>query len=286
MGILHLSTQSTNIHNRLIMKLITLSSAVVFAAQLTSALELAKECVDWEKDSRGLEYEGTQSSVSDESGEIKCASWNFDQHTTTHWKTGLDFKPNHNYCRNPDVDPNGPWCYRADFDFGEKPGQEGQEGNYVYCKEMIPQCKHVTKQSSNIGYECPPHSYQIFYQTLTNLESNAESNCGFKAILKISDGTQLEWPAESRLTTGKFKKWMVGGESGLKTCAGDPESFSVVPACGDDWYGRIMIKTTGKNEKVFWQTKLDGNSEFWVGGEEGEEIELELLEKKRKKTRG
>ena len=149
------------------------------------------DCIDWKSNPKGLEYEGTQSTASDKYGEHPCRNWNFD-HATKHWSTGADFKPNHNYCRNPDDDSFGPWCYRADYVEGVTPT------NYVYCKDTIPQCKAKCDQ--------PTYSYQIFFQTHPgDYRRDGKSECSFKIILNMTDGNQLEWAAKSSNTNNHNK---------------------------------------------------------------------------------
>jgi len=232
-----------------------------------------EDCIDWESDPKGLEYEGTQSNPSDEYGTHECASWNF-AHGIKHWSTGADFQPDHNYCRNPDDDHYGPWCYRADYVEGVTPGT-----NYVYCKNTIPQCKPKCDQ--------PTFSYQLFFQTQHgDYRRDAKSTCGFKTILDMSDGNQLEWAANSRYTMHNQGKWNPTKEV-LKTCAEGPEKMTVVLDCDDDWHGRMMIKrldlTDGKSKK-FWRVMLEeGDEAFWVDGPGGIEIELKLDEVHKKK---
>ena len=73
------------------------------------------------------------------------------------------------------------------------------------------------------------------------------------------DGNQLEWAAKSSNTNAlanDFKKgaW-VKNQDLLKTCADGIEKITVVPACKDDWHGKMMIKRYDLNDssKKFWR---------------------------------
>ena len=91
-------------------------------------------CHDWKTDPKGVGYKGTQSSgLSDDNTKVNCQIWNSNQPNQNIMASSWGFNPGHNYCRNPDQDSKGPWCYK-----GVRSGPN--ESNYVYCKELIPQC--------------------------------------------------------------------------------------------------------------------------------------------------
>ena len=95
-------------------------------------------CYDWQNDPTGRNYRGSQSKSKADGTEFTCQPWNSNYpHKNKYARYG--FTPEHNYCRNPNRDPNGPWCYKyANIRRGE--------ASYAYCKMFIPQC-HGTKQS-------------------------------------------------------------------------------------------------------------------------------------------
>lgn len=100
----------------------------------------------------GKDYKGkvdkalTRSSYSQFNGkEAKCQKWS----SNTPNKITGDFHEDHNYCRNPDNDKNGPWCYLEDYSSkwyisnGKKffygKGRRPYISNYGYCGKYIPE---------------------------------------------------------------------------------------------------------------------------------------------------
>ena len=62
-------------------------------------------------DNLGLNYLGTQQTT--QSGRL-CQRWDVDYPNRV--KTYIKNDRDHNYCRNPDNDASGPWCYLSDYD--------------------------------------------------------------------------------------------------------------------------------------------------------------------------
>jgi len=93
-----------------------------------STIELDKsECIDTDVDPAGDFYRGSKSTT--RTG-AQCANWALDDIAATHTEVG-----NHEYCRNPDNDENGPWCFKKDADQAEW----GDEADY--CD--IPECSSL-----------------------------------------------------------------------------------------------------------------------------------------------
>lgn len=89
------------------------------------AVLASKECIK-DGDKNGVYYRGRQTTT--RSGR-PCQKWNVNS------PNRINVAPryrNHNYCRNPDNDASGPWCYLADFDSSK------EKRNWEPCG--IPQC--------------------------------------------------------------------------------------------------------------------------------------------------
>lgn len=124
-----------------------------------------EDCHDWLADPEGKYYEGTQSQARTRSKYHKynnliddCQKWNSDYPN----KNVVGYKPklNHNFCRNPDNDPEGPWCYLQHYSktfyttrkgvqrkFGNLKGQKFVS-NFGYCSDLIRQCEKKARAMS------------------------------------------------------------------------------------------------------------------------------------------
>jgi hypothetical protein len=84
------------------------------------------------KSTKGTEYRGSENKT--QSG-LKCLNWTQQVKSARGigWHTGypnakLKGIEDHNYCRNPDNEPNGPWCYTTD------PNVRWEYCDISYCK--------------------------------------------------------------------------------------------------------------------------------------------------------
>ena len=110
-----------------------------------------QECYDWTNDQTGINYQGTQEiGISNDGYEYYCQEWSSDYPQFNKMRAKYNFAPDHNYCRNPDEDKNGPWCYLN--------GEIGKgERDFIYCKDLIPQCDDLQKVESVTIVNAPSH---------------------------------------------------------------------------------------------------------------------------------
>ena len=70
------------------------------------------------------------------------------------------FRPSnsdHNYCRNPDNDPNGPWCYTTD-----------PRNRYDYCN--VKHCKDQKRKGKVPGKTCLPNDDRLVILNISNFQ--------------------------------------------------------------------------------------------------------------------
>nr|XP_020664690.1 plasminogen isoform X1 [Pogona vitticeps] len=186
----------------------------------------------------GFDYRGTESKT--QKG-IRCQKWTDNSpHVPNYTPQAY---PNasleENYCRNPDNDEKGPWCYTTEpetrFDYCNIPECEEQ---CMYCSGENYQGK-ISKTES--GLECQPwgsqepHSHG--YIPLNFPEKNLRSN-----YCRNPDGEPRPWC----FTTNPTKRWEF---CNIPRCATPPPVSTVGRQClagrGEDYRGKIAVTESG-----------------------------------------
>ncbi|XP_040408480.1 plasminogen-like [Cygnus olor] len=158
-----------------------------------------------------------------------------------------------NYCRNPDDDVNGPWCYTADptirFDYCNIPECEGQvmhtaeaaEGPTVECMMCNGEDYHGNVSRTESGLECQRwdaqephmHGYTLKHFPGKDLKMNYCRN---------PDGELRPWC----FTTSPTKRWEY---CNIPRCTMRPPVSGLSSQCisghGEDYRGRIAITESG-----------------------------------------
>ncbi|XP_069625621.1 plasminogen isoform X2 [Ranitomeya imitator] len=186
------------------------------------------------KDYRGTEYK-TRSGKT-------CQDWTATSpHTPNYTPTNY---PNagleSNFCRNPDSDPNGPWCYTTD------PNQRFEFCNIPQCKE---DCFHCTGENyrgkvskTKSGLECQnwdsqkPHTHG--YKPDSIPEKNLINN-----HCRNPDGEPRPWC----FTTDPNKRWEF---CEIPRCTSNtpqsPPGLQCLSGNGESYTGNIAVTVTGK----------------------------------------
>eukprot|EP00075_Anas_platyrhynchos_P001321 XP_005015962.2 plasminogen [Anas platyrhynchos] len=158
-----------------------------------------------------------------------------------------------NYCRNPDDDVNGPWCYTTDpairFDYCNIPECEGQvmqtteatEGPTVDCMICNGEDYHGNVSRTESGLECQRwdaqephmHGYTLKHFPGKDLKMNYCRN---------PDGELRPWC----FTTSPTKRWEY---CNIPRCTTRPRVSGLSSQCisghGEDYRGRIAITESG-----------------------------------------
>ncbi|KAE8602189.1 hypothetical protein XENTR_v10013903 [Xenopus tropicalis] len=194
-----------------------------------------KECIT----GKGKDYRGTESKT--HSGKT-CQNW------TGSFPHVPNFTPEKfpnaglegNFCRNPDNDLNGPWCYTTDFSV-----------RFEYCN--IPQCEEDCMHCSGENYrgrisktasgtECQnwdsqtPHSHG--YSPSNIPDKNLERN-----YCRNPDGEPRPWC----FTTNPNKRWE---HCNIPRCTTNPPTSAPGVQClsgkGENYSGNIAVTASGK----------------------------------------
>ena len=117
-------------------------------------------CSETKRDRKGLDYKGTSNSLVDsDTGVLKevCMRWDgiqgigYGQSITGIETVGATnrqssakkvSRKDKNYCRNIDSDPNGPWCYKSNWN--------GVQPNYFHCDIPICEIQLANFKNENI----------------------------------------------------------------------------------------------------------------------------------------
>ncbi|KFQ71307.1 Plasminogen, partial [Phaethon lepturus] len=159
---------------------------------------------------------------------------------------GLD----ENYCRNPDGDENGPWCYTRDpatrFDYCNIP-----ECSTVECMQCNGEDYHGEVSRTESGLECQrwdaqePHMHG--FTTKHFPEKDLKMN-----YCRNPDGELRPWC----FTTSPTKRWEY---CNIPRCTTHPPASGLGSQClsgkGEDYRGRIAITESG-NACQHWNTQF------------------------------
>ncbi|XP_064913636.1 plasminogen isoform X2 [Columba livia] len=173
-----------------------------------------------------------------------------------HPNAGLD----ENYCRNPDGDENGPWCYTTDpatrFDYCNIPECEGQvmhtgEGPTTECMQCNGEDYHGEVSRTKSGLECQrwdaqePHMHGFTPKHFP--EKDLKMN-----YCRNPDGELRPWC----FTTSPTKRWEY---CSIPHCTTHPPVSGLGSQClsgkGEDYRGRIAITESG-NTCQHWNTQF------------------------------
>ncbi|KAG5846632.1 hypothetical protein ANANG_G00117030 [Anguilla anguilla] len=202
--------------------------------------EFLREC----KDGTGTDYRGIKSKT--QTGKI-CQEWGstFPHKpkftAETHPSAGLES----NFCRNPDGDSSGPWCYTTDL------ATRWENCGIPDCSEECIHCSgedyrgKVSKTES--GFTCQrwdsqkPHTHGYLPQVLPDkyLEEN---------FCRNPDGEPRPWC----FTTSPTKRWDF---CSIPRCASEPptivEELTCATGDGSAYRGIVAVTETGKTCQVW-----------------------------------
>uniref|UniRef100_A0A8C5PUH9 Plasminogen n=1 Tax=Leptobrachium leishanense TaxID=445787 RepID=A0A8C5PUH9_9ANUR len=207
-------------------------------------LEFLEDCIQ----GIGKDYRGTETKT--HSGKT-CQDWTS---TVPHLPNITPAKfPNAgletNYCRNPDGDANGPWCYTTD-----------PSVRFEFCK--IPQCEEECMHCSGENYrgkvsktesgvECQEWDKQSPH-THGYIPSNAPEKNLIKNHCRNPDGEPRPWC----FTTNPNKRWEF---CNIPRCTSQPPPPSPGQQClsgkGESYRGKIAVTVSGKTCQA-WSSQV------------------------------
>ncbi|KAM6139170.1 plasminogen-like [Phoenicopterus ruber ruber] len=207
----------------------------------------------------GKDYRGTEAKT--QRG-IPCQKWaektphNPNYTPEKHPSAGLD----ENYCRNPDGDENGPWCYTTDpatrFDYCNIPECEGQvthtgEGPTAECMQCNGEDYHGEVSRTESGLECQRWDAQEPHMHGFTLKHFPEKDLK-KNYCRNPDGELRPWC----FTTSPIKRWEY---CNIPRCTMHPPVSGLGSQClsgkGEDYRGRIATTESG-NACQHWNTQF------------------------------
>ncbi|XP_009288273.1 PREDICTED: plasminogen [Aptenodytes forsteri] len=207
----------------------------------------------------GKDYRGTEAKTR---RGIPCQKWaektphNPNYTPEKHPSAGLD----ENYCRNPDGDESGPWCYTTDpatrFDYCNIPECESQvthtgEGPTVECVQCNGEDYHGEVSRTESGLECQRWDAQEPHMHGFTLKHFPEKDLKMN-YCRNPDGELRPWC----FTTSPAKRWEY---CNIPHCTTHPPVSGLGSQClsgkGEDYRGRIAITESG-NACQHWNTQF------------------------------
>ncbi|NXA37707.1 PLMN protein, partial [Eudromia elegans] len=200
------------------------------------------------KRGNGKDYRGTEAKT--QRG-VPCQKWadkvphkpNFTPEK--HPRAGLE----ENYCRNPDMDENGPWCYTTDpttrFDYCNIPECE------MECMQCNGEDYHGKVSRTESGFQCQhwdaqePHMHGFLPENFP--EQDLKMN-----FCRNPDGDLRPWC----FTTSPTKRWEY---CDIPRCTTHPpvsgSSSQCLSGSGGDYRGRISVTESGSTCQ-HWNTQF------------------------------